>query len=199
MLDEGLSIEAVDKALLKKGFPVGPITVMDQVGLDIAAHVTESSRGLVAGRRGVTVNEGVVKMHADGRLGRKGGKGFYTYSDKGKKQGVDSSVYQYFKGSGTVSLPIEEIQDRAVMQMLNEAVMCLEEGLIASPSDGDLGAVFGIGFLPFTGGPFRAIDTWGVQHVVDRMNELKDKYGDRFTPRPMLVAMAAKGAKFHES
>lgn len=197
MIDEGLSVEAVDKALLKKGFPVGPITVMDQVGLDIAAHVTESSRGLVADRPGVVVNEGVVKMHSDGRLGRKGGKGFYTYSDKGKKQGVDASVYQYFKGSGTASLPVEEIQDRALMQMLNEAVMCLEEGLIANPTDGDLGAVFGIGFLPFTGGPFRAIDAWGAQNIVDRMNELRDKYGERFTPRPMLVDMAANGTKFH--
>ena len=104
-------------------------------------------------------------------------KDFFNYNNKGKKQGVDASAYQYFKGSGKESLPIEEIQDRAVLLMLNEAVLCLEERIIASPKDGDLGAVFGIGFLPFTGGPFRAIDTWGVEKIVARMKELQGKYG----------------------
>ena len=82
--------------------------------------------------------------------------------------------------------------------MLNEAVFCLEEGIISSPTDGDLGAVFGIGFLPFTGGPFRAIDTWGVQTIVNRMEELRGTYGDRFKPAATLVRMAEKGERFHK-
>jgi len=84
------------------------------------------------------------------------------------------------------------------MLMLNEAVLCLEEGLIANPTDGNIGAVFGIGFPPFTGGPFRAIDAWGAKTVVDRMNELKAKYGERFTPAKSLVEMAASGKRYHE-
>jgi len=83
------------------------------------------------------------------------------------------------------------------MLMINEAVLCLEEGIIASPADGDLGAVFGIGFLPFTGGPFRAIDTWGVQHVVHIMQELQSKYGERFAPAATLIQMAEKGEQWH--
>lgn len=197
MIDEGIAIDVVDKALKKKGFPVGPITVMDQVGLDIAAHVTTSSKAFAESKPGVTVNETVVRMHADGLLGRKGGKGFFNY-EKGKKKGVNSDVYKYFKGSGSASLPTEEIQDRALMLMLNEAVLCLEEGLIANPTDGNIGAVFGIGFPPFTGGPFRAIDAWGAKTVVDRMNELKAKYGERFTPAKSLVEMAASGKRYHE-
>ena len=197
MLDEGLAIETVDKALKKKGFPVGPLTLLDEVGLDIAAHVTESSKKIVENRVGFEVCEAVVNMNADGRKGRKNNKGFFNYDAKGKKQGVDSTTYTYFKGDGKASLPLEEIQDRAVLLMINEAVLCLEEDLIANPTDGDLGAVFGIGFLPFTGGPFRAVDTWSVQKIVKRMEELKEKYGERFTPAKTLVEMATKEQLFH--
>lgn len=197
MLDEGLAIEEVDRALKKKGFPVGPITVLDQVGLDIAAHVTESSRAIVADREGFAISEAVIKMAADGRLGRKNQMGFFKYNEKGKKQGVDPLAYNYFKGSGKQSLERSEIQNRALMLMLNEAVLCLEEGIISTPKDGDLGAVFGIGFPPFTGGPFRAIDTWGVDSVVKTMQALAEKYGPRFMPAKTLVEMAESGKRFY--
>lgn len=196
MAEEGLALDVIDRALIKKGFPVGPITLIDQVGLDIAAHVTESSRKIVGGRKGFEISEAVIKMNADGRKGRKAGLGFYKYKN-GRKQKLDPQVYKYFKGAGKKELPLSEIQDRALMLMLNEAVLCLEEKIIANAADGDLGAVFGIGFLPFTGGPFRAIDTWGVKTVVDRMLELKEKYGDRFEPAKTLVGMAKLGSKFH--
>lgn len=197
MLDEGVAIEKVDKALKKKGFPVGPITLFDQVGLDIAAHVTKSSKRIVDGRPGFKVVEAVVAMHDDGRSGRKNGKGFYIYDDKGKKKGVDPTAYQYFNGNGKKELSTEDIQDRAVMLMLKEAVLCLEEGIISDVQSGDLGAVFGIGFLPFTGGPFRAMDTWGIQYVTDRMEELAANYGERFDPPKTLVEMREKSATFH--
>ena len=198
LLDEGLSIEAVDKAMLKKGFPVGPITLLDEVGLDIAAHVTESSRAFAEAKPGFTVNNAVVRMNADGRKGKKNNNGFFNYNEKGKKAGVDQSAYKYFKGNGDKTLDITEIQDRGVMLMLNEAVLCLEEGIIANPTDGDLAAVFGIGFLPFTGGPFRMIDAMGVENVVNRMNDLTTKYGERFTPAKSLVEMAKQGEIFHD-
>ena len=197
MLDEGLAIETVDKAMLKKGFPVGPITLLDEVGLDIAAHVTESSRTFAETKKGFTVNDAVVRMNTDGRKGKKNKKGFFSYDKKGKKSGVDSTAYQYFKGNGDQTLNINDIQDRGVMLMLNEAVLCLEEGIISTPTDGDLGAVFGIGFLPFTGGPFRMIDAIGVKQIVARMNELKAVYGERFTPASLLVKMAESSQTFH--
>lgn len=197
MIDEGIAIDVVDKALIKKGFPVGPITLLDQVGLDIAAHVTESSKKIVGNRPDFKICDAVVKMNADGRKGRKNRKGFYKYDDKNKKTGVDTSAYQYFSGDGKKELPLEEIQNRAVMLMLNEAILCLEEGIIASPKDGDLGAVFGIGFLPFTGGPFRAMDAWGIQNVVDTMNTLAAKYGSKFAPAATLVQLAKAGKTFH--
>jgi 3-hydroxyacyl-CoA dehydrogenase/enoyl-CoA hydratase/3-hydroxybutyryl-CoA epimerase len=197
MLDQGIAIEAIDRSLKKKGFPVGPISLLDEVGLDIAANVTESSKKNVAGKEGFEISEAVIKMNAAGRKGRKNRKGFFAYNKDGKKKGVDATAYDFFKGKGDQSLPISDIQDRAVFLMLNEAVLCLEEGIIKNPTDGDLGAVFGIGFLPFTGGPFRALDTWGISYVVARMEDFKNTYGERFAPAKTLVKMAKEGSAFY--
>jgi len=198
LLDEGVAIEAIDKAMKKKGFPVGPITLFDQVGLDIAAHVVDSSRKIVADRNGFEISDSVIKMFEAGRLGRKNGKGFYKYDEKGKKQAPDTSAYQFFKGKGSTSMDMETIQNRCLYLMFNEAVLCLEEGIIANPTDGDLGAVFGTGFLPFTGGPFRYMDQLGINNVVATMNDLASKYGEKFKPAKSLVEMATKGAQFHK-
>jgi len=196
MVDEGISFELVDKALIKKGFPVGPITLLDQVGLDIAGHVTDSVRPLVEEREGFVINESVQKMAEAGRLGRKGGKGFYTYNEKGKRQGADKTAYDFFAGNGDVSADVDLIQDRALMMMLNEAIRCLEEGIIANTEDGNLAAVFGIGFMPFTGGPFRYMNTMGLPKIVDRMNELAGQYGSKFQPPALLLQYAGQGKEF---
>lgn len=199
MIEEGVNFVAIDKALKKKGFPVGPITLFDQVGLDIAAHVVGSSEKIVENRPGFEISYGVVKMFEAGRLGRKNKKGFFHYDAKsGKKQGPDASAYQFFKGEGKAQLPVELMQDRALMLMLNEAVLCLEEGIIANPTDGDLGAVFGIGFPPFTGGPFRYIDLLGAGTVVERMQELAAQFGPKFTPARTLLEMGEKGLRFFD-
>lgn len=196
MVDEGVSFEQIDRALRKKGFPVGPITLLDQVGLDIAGHVTDSLRPLVQGRPGFVVNDSVRKMAAAGRLGRKSGAGFYRYDEKGKRQGADPAAYQFFRGDGKTSMETELIQDRALMMMLNEAARCLDEGIIDNSTDGNLGAVFGIGFPPFTGGPFRYMNTQGIDRIVHRMRELAGLYGPRFEPTPMLARYAEEGRGF---
>lgn len=200
MADEGVALDAIDKALIKKGFPVGPISLLDEVGLDIAAHVAESSaEALSQGREGFEANTATTQMFKDGRLGKKNQKGFYKYEMKNgraKKVGIDPAAYKYFKGNGDKQMDMAEIQDRALLLMINEAVMCLEEGIIANTQDGNLGAVFGIGFLPFTGGPFRYIDLLGADKILALMDELKSKYGVKFEARPMLREFAQNGKKF---
>jgi 3-hydroxyacyl-CoA dehydrogenase/enoyl-CoA hydratase/3-hydroxybutyryl-CoA epimerase len=200
MADEGVALDAIDKALIKMGFPVGPISLLDEVGLDVAAHVAESSaEALSQGREGFEANTSTTKMFKDGRLGKKNKKGFYSYVEKKgrvRKAGIDPAAYNYFKGNGDKQMSMEEIQDRSLLLMVNEAVMCLEEGIIANAGDGNIGAVFGIGFLPFTGGPFRYIDQRGAEKIVARMDELKAKYGVKFEARPMLRAYAKDGKKF---
>ena len=129
--------------------------------------------------------------------GRRMEKAFTLMMKKESGKGSTVSAYKYFKGNGDKELPIEEIQDRAVMLLYKEAINCLEEGIIANVADGDIGAVFGMGFMPFTGGPFRAMDSLGIQNVVNRMYDLHGKYGVRFMPPEILVSMAEKGKKFH--
>ena len=199
MVEEGVAFDFVDKQLSKKGFPVGPITLLDEVGLDIAAHIVSSSAEVVQDRPGFEISYSIVKMFDDGRMGKKNKKGFYLYdNEKGKKQGPDKTAYQYFKGDGTKTMDAETVQNRGIMLMLNEAVMCLEEGIIDGPSTGDIGGVFGIGFLPFTGGPFRYIDQLGAEKVVEIMESLRATYGEKFKPVKTLVEMGERGARFHD-
>lgn len=181
MIEEGAKVEKVDYAMKKLGFPVGPLQLLDEVGLDIAAHIM--GQGMIefaAGREGFEVSRGVMKMYEASYHGKKNGKGFYSYS--GKKKKPDSGIYQYFGGAARKSLPMEEMQNRGLMLMLNEAVMCLQEGIIRDQVDGDLGAVFGIGFLPFTGGPFSYLESEGVSTVAAKMKELEKKFGPKFKP-----------------
>jgi 3-hydroxyacyl-CoA dehydrogenase/enoyl-CoA hydratase/3-hydroxybutyryl-CoA epimerase len=139
------------------------------------------------------------KILADGRLGRKAKKGFYVYADektKGPKR-VDETVYDLTPhGRKRTPLDAAEAVERCVLQMVNEAALCLGEGILRSARDGDIGAVFGLGFPPFRGGPFRYADTLGLQTVVGKMQRWQDKFGVRFKPAPLLVEMAANGKAF---
>jgi len=190
LLDGGARIDALDRALVKFGFPVGPITLLDEVGLDVAGKVTDVL-GEAFGNR-IRPPDTLRSVVADGRTGRKGRKGFYEYDAKGKKGGVDESVYDLFPRSDEVEFPVEEMQERTVMAMVNEAARCMEEGVLRSPRDGDIGAVFGLGFPPFLGGPFRWMDAVGSGEVVDRLESLQDRFGTRFAPAEELVTMAVR-------
>ena len=200
MADEGVALDGIDTAMKRLGFPVGPVSLLDEVGLDIAAHVASTAEeAMLDGREGFEASDATVRMFEDGRLGKKNKKGFYRYEDKKgrvKKAGIDPQAYNYFTGNGDKPLNDATIQDRGLLLMVNEAVMCMEEGIIENTADGNLGAVFGIGFLPFTGGPFRYIDQRGAANIVARMDELAETYGPKFTPRPLLRQKAEAGERF---
>jgi 3-hydroxyacyl-CoA dehydrogenase/enoyl-CoA hydratase/3-hydroxybutyryl-CoA epimerase len=196
MLDEGVRIDAIDRALVEFGFPVGPITLVDEVGIDVAGK----AGNIIADAFGERMRPSQSLQHvlSAGRFGRKSKKGFYKYTDEGKKEGVDESVYALLPGSvQRKDIPADEIRDRCVMAMLNEAARCLEETIVRSPRDGDVGAVFGIGFPPFRGGPFRYMDTLGVGEVVRRLEALNERYAPRFEPAALLVRMARQGERFY--
>ncbi|MCF8779603.1 fatty acid oxidation complex subunit alpha FadJ [Vibrio sp. IRLE0018] len=186
-------IEKIDSALLDFGFPVGPITLLDEVGVDIGAKIMPILVAELGARfKGPDVFDVLLN---DGRKGRKSGKGFYTY--KGKKKEVDKSVYKLLKLTPESKLSDKDIALRCVLPMLNEAVRCLDDGIIRSPRDGDIGAIFGIGFPPFLGGPFRYMDQFGLKELVEKMNQLAEKYGDRFAPCDGLLTRAGEGRKFY--
>ncbi|KGY07122.1 fatty acid oxidation complex subunit alpha FadJ [Vibrio sinaloensis] len=194
VLMSGEPIGHLDKALLNFGFPVGPITLLDEVGVDIGAKIMPILVNELGERfKGPDVFDTLLN---DGRKGRKSGKGFYTY--KGKKKEVDKSVYKLLGLSPESKMAQEEMAMRCVLPMLNEAVRCLDEGIIRSPRDGDIGAIFGIGFPPFLGGPFRYMDQIGVKKLVEIMNQQAEKYGDRFAPCDGLLTRAGLDKPFYE-
>jgi len=196
LLDEGAAVDAIDKAMTAFGFPVGPINLIDEVGLDIAGKSGAIMAEAFGGR--MQPSEALVKVLGAGRLGRKGKQGFYAYDELGKREGVDESVYQLFAGGAKRrEVPKEEIQARLSLAMINEAARCLEEGIVRNARDGDIGAVFGIGFPPFRGGPFRHADTVGVAEVVRQLEALDVQHHGRFTPAAVLKRMAADGKTFY--
>jgi 3-hydroxyacyl-CoA dehydrogenase/enoyl-CoA hydratase/3-hydroxybutyryl-CoA epimerase len=181
----GTPIETIDKALTDFGFPVGPITLIDEVGIDVGMHVLDTIQKAFPDR--MTAPEGLKPVAASGRLGRKNNKGFYTY-ENGKKGRPDAQIYMLLGlGKNGDKTTAEEIVDRCMLVFVNESVRCLEEGILASAYDGDVGAVFGLGFPPFWGGPFRYVDHVGAAAVVGRLKQLAEKYGARFAPAQTLV------------
>ncbi|MGR5067074.1 fatty acid oxidation complex subunit alpha FadJ [Vibrio alfacsensis] len=193
ILLENEPIEQLDGALLNFGFPVGPITLLDEVGVDIGAKIMPILVNELGERfKGPDVFDTLLN---DGRKGRKSGKGFYTYKDKKKE--VDKSVYKLLKLTPESKLSDKDIALRCLLPMLNEAVRCLDEGIIRSPRDGDIGALFGIGFPPFLGGPFRYMDQFGLKELVEKMNEFAAKYGDRYAPCDGLLTRAGEGKTFY--
>lgn len=203
LVGDGVDPESIDKLVTKWGLPVGPITLADEVGLDVAYHVNQTlSKAL-----GVRMNGGDIKLFEEmieqGFMGKKSGKGFFVQPPKGKKAkktlNADAMniVKKYQKADRKVSE--EDTVNRLVSRFVNEAVFCVQDEIIESPLEGDIGAVFGIGFPPFIGGPFRYVDKVGSTKFTEMMQRYADQYGPQFTPAPLLQDMAKTNKKFHSS
>lgn len=198
MARDGVELEKLDKSMTKFGMPVGPITLADEVGIDIASHVasflSEADLGIRMTGGDISLLQEMVNR---GWLGKKSGQGFYTYGGK-KKKFINDEIKQYSKMFVKNDLKLEEkeIQDRLVSRFVNEAAKCLEDEIIESPTVGDIGLVFGTGFAPFRGGPFTYLDQVGVSQYVDMMNGFADKYGPQFEPCQLLKDYAATNKKF---
>ena len=200
LIEEGVRIEQIDKALKNMGMPVGPVALLDEVGIDVGVHVMSGNMtDLIKDRDGIKLNYSMPKMLEDGLSGRKSKKGFYNYvkkKGKFKKGKVNEGVYKYFDSPIAKKISDTEITDRCILILLNEAVWALEEGIIENITDGDIGGVFGIGFLPWSGGPFSYMNQIGISNIVDKMKHYQNLYGNKFQPRPMLIKMVEKNEKF---
>ncbi|UJX24615.1 fatty acid oxidation complex subunit alpha FadJ [Pseudoalteromonas sp. CF6-2] len=194
LLLAGEPIEKIDQALVEFGFPVGPLALLDEVGIDIGSKIAPILEKELGER--FKAPDAFNRLIDSKRLGRKTGRGFYLYDKKDKK--VDESVYELLGVTPSPRLNKSEIAKRCVAQMLNEAVRCLDDGIIASPRDGDIGAIFGIGFPPFLGGPFSYMDKLGAAQVTSEMATFAN-YNPIFTPCDTLKAMAEKGCRFYQA
>lgn len=210
LLEEGAQIDAVDKALESFGFPVGPLRLIDEIGIDVAAHVA-SDLGPMFKQRGGKTSSGSALMLEAGLKGRKTKLGFYDYSVQpsklpklplnlfggSKKPQPNEDAYGFF-GSEKLRFDPEQLRMRCALAMVNEAAWCLQEQVIESPVDGDLGAILGLGFPPFLGGPFRYIDYTGVDKIVGILEDLAETVGPYFAPAQILKDYAKKGRRFYK-
>ncbi|MCA9580334.1 MAG: fatty acid oxidation complex subunit alpha FadJ, partial [Myxococcales bacterium] len=192
-LAQGVSIEGIDNALMDYGYPVGPVKLTDEVGIDVGAKVVQTMVTAFGDR--MTPPPGMEKLIADNRFGRKNGRGFYLYGQDQK--GVDESVYNVLGVRPSARVDSVEIAERCTLQMVNEAALCLQEGILRTPRDGDIGAIFGLGFPPFRGGPFRYVDSMGAQTIVDKLKRYEDRHGTRFAPAKILLDHAKTGHRFY--
>jgi len=194
LLGEGVPIDVIDRVMTRFGFPVGPIALLDEVGLDVALKASGVMHAAFGDR--MQPGAGVARMVEAGRLGRKAGKGFYVYHE-GHKTEPDPQAYRLLGISPLASVDKGMIERRLVYILLNEAALAMAEGVVRSPRDGDLGAIFGIGYPPFRGGPLRYLDTIGAAQAVKTLEDLAANIGARFEPAPVLVEQARSGTTFY--
>merc|ERR1712183_285033 len=201
LMQEGVDPKKMDKISKGAGFPVGIATLIDEVGIDVAAHAAEDLGNAYGERFGGGNPEVLKGLVEAGMMGRKTKKGLFVYADGSKDRPINQEGMNIVKKFATVAPAAtgsdEDIVLRMVTRFANEAVASHQDGVLATPLEGDIGAVFGLGFPPFSGGPFRYIDTMGAQKFVDHMRRFEQSYGVAFTPCQMLVDMGKSGKKFY--
>jgi 3-hydroxyacyl-CoA dehydrogenase / enoyl-CoA hydratase / 3-hydroxybutyryl-CoA epimerase len=210
-LREGADPDGLERAMVRYGFPLGPLAMMDDVGIDVGAKI-ETVLADALRARGSEPDPASATLVAAGYLGRKAGKGFYRYED-GKRQEIDPEAMRLagFSSAASTALsvgptasegrpPVESgtaLAERLAFTIVREAILCLEEGVLRSPRDGDLGAVFGFGFPPFRGGPLYLVDQRGAPDVVEKLRALEARHGGRFAPPASLLRLAEEDGRFH--
>jgi 3-hydroxyacyl-CoA dehydrogenase/enoyl-CoA hydratase/3-hydroxybutyryl-CoA epimerase len=195
LLEEGNTIESLDKAMVDFGMPMGPMALLDEVGIDVAAKVA----GILSEAFGARMTKSTVveKLYADGRHGKKNGKGLYVYKD-GKRQGPDASVYKVLGIASPHSADARIATERMLLAMINEAALILDEKIVATAAELDLAMIMGTGFPPFRGGLLRYADAQGLSYILARLEELSMR-GPRFTATQPLRRLAEQGGKFYEA
>jgi 3-hydroxyacyl-CoA dehydrogenase/enoyl-CoA hydratase/3-hydroxybutyryl-CoA epimerase len=201
LLGAGLDPNAIDRALVDFGMPMGPCELLDEVGLDIASHAGASLEKAYGER--MRASQVLAPLVAAKELGKKTGRGIFawraTKGGKPEKDGVNARL----SAKNGHALGAEEIVDRCILAMANEAVRCLAEEVVESPRALDLATVFGTGFAPFRGGVLRYLDARGLAAVVERLEQLRlgiqgenERFG-RYEPAPLLLELCKAGKKLH--
>ena len=190
----GASIKDIDACMLDYGMPMGPLRLIDEVGIDVADHVA-SFFGTAFGDR-MPAPDSLPRMVEAGLLGRKSKRGFYVYDGKGEPP-TNGELSSYVNASRHSDLSRDQLQERMVLVMLNEAARCMEENVVSAPEDVDFAMIMGTGFAPFRGGPLRCIDSLGAEKVVESLDKLAENEGIRFAPCELLRSMARDNQSFY--
>ncbi|MEX2444124.1 MAG: 3-hydroxyacyl-CoA dehydrogenase NAD-binding domain-containing protein [Alkalispirochaeta sp.] len=215
MLSEGVEYPAADELFTTFGMPMGPYTLLDEVGIDVGFHVAKTLYHAFGERMATAPALDSIKDDSN-LLGKKAGAGFYTYT-RGKKQGPNPRMKEALRdalagraGGGSqpesagarpaaTGRPTDrDIFDRAMLNMVNEAAYALEEDVVGSAEELDLAMIMGTGFPPFRGGLLRWADSLGTGEIRERLQELAVQYGPRFAPAPLLTRLADEGRSFYQ-
>ena len=199
LLSEGVSVEKIDKYFLKFGMPMGPLHLIDEIGIDVAVKVAKIFHKSFGAR--AEPSPLMAKILATGRLGKKNGRGFYRFDSSGKRLEVDQQIYSELGlKSPSASISEEECIKRGIFAMINEATLALiEDRIVESPQEVDLAMIMGTGFPPFRGGLLKYADSVGSQKICDDLEEFATKVGERFKPSVPLKNMAKNNRVFYGS
>ncbi len=199
MLAEGVPPAMIENAARMAGMPVGPLSLNDEVAIDLALRIVKATKAQLGAAAVDPVQERILTamVETEGRLGRKNGKGFYDYPEKGQK-----SLWPGLRGVAGAALDAESIDVgtlklRFLVAQAVEAARTVEEGIVTDPREADVGSILGFGFAPYTGGTLSYIDGMGAKAFVAHCDALAAAYGPRFEPGAMLREMAAKGETFY--
>ena len=193
LFEAGLESEKIDEALLKWGMPMGPLRLIDEIGVDITVDIAATLEKAFGVRD--RAPEILQKMYSAKMLGRKSGSGIYKY--EGKQQSPNEAVEEWRQESGE-KFGLENITNRLTYLMVNEAARCLEEKVVATPEDADYGMILGTGFPVFRGGPLRYAESVGLKKVVTDMDGIHSRAGEKFAPCDLLRQHAQNGTTFYE-
>jgi 3-hydroxyacyl-CoA dehydrogenase/alkylation response protein AidB-like acyl-CoA dehydrogenase/enoyl-CoA hydratase/carnithine racemase len=194
LFEAGAGVTKLDEAMLDFGMPMGPMCLLDEVGIDVALHVAHSLAASYPDR--MAIPETLSKMVQAGLLGRKTGRGFYEHR-KGKPPQPNEQIATFVRSEAASDLSQKDLQDRMVLLMVNEAARCLEEQVVPEPDEVDFAMIMGTGFAPFRGGPLRYADSVGAATLVAAMDRLVASGSAHFAPCALLRNMAAAGKKFY--
>jgi 3-hydroxyacyl-CoA dehydrogenase / enoyl-CoA hydratase / 3-hydroxybutyryl-CoA epimerase len=193
IFSEGHSVEAIDRAILDFGMPMGPLRLNDEVGLDVSQHVGSDLAARVPHLP--PLNNVLPRMIQKGWLGRKSGAGFYVYRDRSETPNPELKEFQ----PAIEPTNADQLADRLIFIMVNEAARVLEEKVVSDPADVDFGMIMGTGWAPFRGGPLKYADSVGISTVVSRLNHLAGKFGEHFKPCDLLNEMVNRGGTFFDA
>uniref|UniRef100_UPI002AFF9265 3-hydroxyacyl-CoA dehydrogenase NAD-binding domain-containing protein n=1 Tax=Pararhodobacter sp. TaxID=2127056 RepID=UPI002AFF9265 len=197
MVAEGVAPPLVDNAARLLGFPVGPLQLVDETSLDLGAKIAKATKAAMGNDYpDDAVDEVVFWMVDKGRLGRKSNAGFFDYDDKGKRQGYWPGLAEKFPRKA-VQPELDEVKNRLMMAQVLEAVRALDEGVLEDIREGDVGAILGWGFAPWSGGPFSWLDIIGAKRAVEICDGLEAEFGPRFKATQSMRDMAASGGRYY--
>ena len=194
LVGEGVPPALIENAARQMGMPVGPLQVLDEVSLDLGVRIAKATKAALGDAYDGASDAVLFALASEGRLGRKAGAGFYDYDAKGKRQGLWPELRRRWPGAAP---ELTEVQRRLGMIQALEAVRALEEGVLTDIREGDVGAILGWGFMPWSGGPFSWLDILGAARAVEICEALAARHGPRFEPPALLRDMAARGGSFY--